>query len=119
MASLMRDRVLAPLRGLGHRVASRLRRLSRDRVWSIVLIVPSLLAIAVFVYGMIGWTGWLSLSKANDMSFDMTLRGFQNFEAVFKNIRFQLDMRNTVVFTICFVVASLVMAIASRGGSHV
>jgi glucose/mannose transport system permease protein len=88
-----------------------MRRLNRDRVLSLVLIVPSLLAIAVFVYGMIAWTGWVSLSKANDMSFDMTLRGFQNFEAVFKNIRFQLDLRNTVVFTACFVTVSLVVGL--------
>src|SRR5512140_3002422 len=98
MRRLIRDRVLTPLRTLGRRLVARFRRLNRDRVWALVLIVPSLLAVAVFVYGLIGWPGWLSLSQANDMSCDMSFRGFQNFEAVFQNIRFQLDMRNTVVF---------------------
>jgi glucose/mannose transport system permease protein len=84
-----------------------MRRLTRDRVVSIALITPSLIAVAIFVYGMIGWTGWVSLSKANNLSFDMTLQGFQNFQSVFNNARFQLDLRNTVVFTLFFVLVSL------------
>jgi glucose/mannose transport system permease protein len=85
---------------------------SRDRVISIALIVPAIALIAVFVYGMIGWSIWVSLSKANDLSFDMSLNGLANYAAVFANIRFQLDLRNTVVFTIFFVGASLVIGLA-------
>jgi glucose/mannose transport system permease protein len=88
-----------------------MRRLSRDRVVSIALLVPALVAVAVFVYGMIGWSAWVSLSKANDLSFDMSFNGLANYAAVFSNIRFQLDLRNTVVFTICFVGASLVIGL--------
>jgi glucose/mannose transport system permease protein len=88
-----------------------MRGLSRDRVVSIVLLLPAVLAIGVFVYGMIGWSVWVSLSKANDLSFDMRLNGMANYIAVFNNIRFQLDLRNTVVFTICFVGTSLVIGL--------
>ena len=86
-------------------------RVTRDRVISVALIAPSILAIAVFVYGMIAWTGLVSLSKANDLSFDMTLRGLGNYESVFSNIRFQADLRNTVVFTIAFVLVSLIVGL--------
>jgi glucose/mannose transport system permease protein len=84
---------------------------SRDRVISIVLIIPAVVAIAIFVYGMIGWSFWVSLSKANDLSFDMSLVGLKNYEAVFANQRFQLDLRNTIVFTVFFVGASLVIGL--------
>lgn len=88
-----------------------MRRLTRDRILSVLLLLPAVLAIAVFVYGMIGWSAWVSLSKANDLSFDMAFNGLANYVAIFNNIRFQLDLRNTVVFTICFVGSSLVIGL--------
>ena len=88
-----------------------MRRLTRDRVLSLALIVPSIVAVAVFVYGMIGWTIWTSLSKANNLSFDMTIQGLANFQSIFANARFQLDLRNTVVFTIFFVLVSLAIGL--------
>jgi glucose/mannose transport system permease protein len=88
-----------------------MRRLNRDRVISIVLLLPAVAAIAVFVYGMIGWSAWVSVSKANDLSFDMSFNGLANYAAIFSNIRFQLDLRNTVVFTVFFVGASLVVGL--------
>jgi glucose/mannose transport system permease protein len=89
-----------------------MRRLTRDRVISVVLIVPAVVAVGVFVYGMIGWTLWVSLSKANDLSFDMAWNGLANYEAIFSNIRFQLDLRNNIVFTILFVTSSLVIGMS-------
>jgi len=88
-----------------------MRGQSRDRVVSIALLVPAVFLIAVFVYGMIGWSLWVSLSKANDLSFDMRLNGLANYAAIFANVRFQLDLRNTFVFTIFFVGASLVIGL--------
>jgi glucose/mannose transport system permease protein len=88
-----------------------MRRLNRDRVLSLVLIAPSIIAVAVFVYGMIAWTAVVSVSNANDMSFDMSYKGFANFASIFNNIRFQLDVRNTVVFTVFFVGISLVIGL--------
>ena len=88
-----------------------MRRLTRDRVVSILLLMPAVVAIAIFVYGMIGWSVWVSLSKANDLSFDMSLNGLANYQSVFGNARFQLDLRNTVVFTLFFVVSSLTIGL--------
>jgi glucose/mannose transport system permease protein len=34
-----------------------LERLRSDRVVAILLLLPSLIAIGIFVYGSIGWTG--------------------------------------------------------------
>ena len=35
----------------------------RDRWWAVAFIAPSFLLVAVFVYGFIGWTGYVSLSN--------------------------------------------------------
>ena len=88
-----------------------MRRFTRDRVVSILLLMPAVIAVAIFVYGMIGWSVWVSLSKANDLSFDMSFNGLANYVSIFNNIRFQLDLRNTVVFTVFFVLASLAIGL--------
>ena len=88
-----------------------MRRLNRDRVISIALVTPSMVAVAIFVYGLIGWTGFVSTTKWNSLEPDYTSVGFDNFAAIFANARFQLDLRNTVVFTFFFVLASLAIGI--------
>ena len=88
-----------------------MRRLNRDRVISLVLIAPSLVAVGIFVYGMMGWTGFVSTTKWNSLEPDYTLNGLANYQSVFDNTRFQFDLRNTVVFTILFVGASLIIGL--------
>jgi len=87
------------------------RRLTRDRVLSISLIAPSILTVAVFVYGLIAWTGFVSTTKWNSLTPDYTSVGLDNFVNIFNYPRFQLDLRNTVVFTIFFVGVSLVIGL--------
>ena len=88
-----------------------MRRLTRDRVLSISLIAPSILAVAVFVYGLIAWTGFVSTTKWNSLTPDYTSVGLDNFADIFNYPRFQLDLRNTVVFTVFFVLASLAIGL--------
>jgi glucose/mannose transport system permease protein len=80
-------------------------------VISIALIAPSIAAVAVFVYGLIGWTGFVSTVKWNTLEPDYTSVGLDNFSAIFSSARFQLDLRNTVVFTIFFVFVSLAIGL--------
>ncbi len=87
------------------------RALTRDRLVAIVLIAPSILAIAVFVYGFIGWTALASVVRWNSVLPDYTFVGMRNYETLFANTRFQLDLRNTFVFTICFIAISLVLGL--------
>jgi glucose/mannose transport system permease protein len=86
-----------------------MRRLTRDRLISIILILPSVLCILVFVYGFIGFTAFSSLTKWNDLVPDFTLVGFSNYERLFENQRFQIDLNNTVVFTVLFLIATLAL----------
>jgi len=86
-------------------------RISRDRVLSLLVIAPSVVAVAVFVYGLIGWTAYISTVKWDTLRPDYTPVGLANYQSIFANFRFQIDIRNTVVFTIFFVVASLIIGL--------
>lgn len=85
------------------------RRITWERVVSILLISPSVLAVAVFVYGFIGFTGFASLTKWDDLLPDYTIVGLTNYQKLFANQRFQIDLRNTVAFTLLFLGACLIL----------
>ena len=86
-----------------------MRRLTRDRVVSLLLIAPSVLAVAVFVYGFIAFTGFSSLTKWDSLTPDFTLVGLRNYQKLFSIDRFLCDLRNTVSFTLLFLVACIGM----------
>ena len=86
-----------------------MRRIKWERIIAVLVVLPSILAIAVFVYGFIGFTGFASLTKWNNLLPDFTLVGFSNYQKLFANQRFQIDIRNTVSFTILFLFLCLVL----------
>ena len=96
------------------RIAQRGRRRlpSVDRLTSLLLIAPSIIAIAVFVYGFIGFTAFASLTKWDTLSPDFTFVGLRNYARLFSTTRFQIDLRNTVTFTILFLVLCLSLGFA-------
>lgn len=65
--------------------------------------MPSLLLILVFVYGFIGWTGYVSMSNWNTLVPDFSFVGLKNYIYLFQDFRFQADLRNTVFFTVFFI----------------
>jgi glucose/mannose transport system permease protein len=84
-----------------------MRRWDWERITSILLILPSVIAIAIFVYGFIGFTGFVSLTKWNKLLPNFSLAGLRNYQTLLANPRFRIDMRNMVVFTILFLTSSL------------
>jgi len=86
-----------------------MRRITWERVVAVLLISPSALAIAVFVYGFIAFTGFSSLTKWDTLLPDFSLVGFSNYARLFANQRFQIDLRNTVGFTLLFLIVCLVL----------
>ena len=85
-----------------------MRRITWERVIAVLLISPSALAIAVFVYGFIAFTGFASLTKWDRLLPDFSLVGLSNYQKLFALPRFQIDLRNTVGFTILFLIVCLV-----------
>lgn len=88
-------------------------RLTADRLLALLVLAPSVAAIAVFVYGFIGWSAYISVTDwsgilANNLKFV----GLQNYLSIFNQGRFQTDIRNTIVFTVLFVASTLLLGLA-------
>ena len=88
-----------------------MRQVSRDRLISLLLIAPSVILIAVFVYGFIAFTGFSSMTKWSSLTPDFTFVGMRNYERLFTIDRFLIDLRNTVNFTVLFLAACLVLGL--------
>src|SRR5918912_3012203 len=92
---------------IGRKRAGR-RLVTSDRLISLALITPSVILVAVFVYGFIGRTFYVSLVRWNDLAPDYTFVGWTNYLRLLDTERFQIDLRNTLVFTTTFIAACLV-----------
>lgn len=86
-------------------------RLNRDRALSIALVSPSILAIFIFVYGFIAWSGRVSLSNWVGLMPDYTWAGLKNYAGLMTDPRFQIDVRNTLIFTVLFVGGCLLLGL--------
>jgi len=93
----------------------------RERWVAFLMVLPSIILIAIFVYGFIGWTTIVSLSQWDGIVPNYDWAGFENFRLLFSQDggisakRFSIDLWNTFFFTIFFlllcVVGGLVLAI--------
>lgn len=81
----------------------------KDRVLSVLLVSPSILAVLIFIYTFIGWTVRVSLSKWKGLNPDYSWNGLTNYINLFSDPRFAVDIRNTVIFTGVFVVGSILL----------
>ncbi|MBA7539646.1 Melibiose/raffinose/stachyose import permease protein MelD [subsurface metagenome] len=86
-------------------------RIKGDKWTPILFVTPSIVAVGIFVYGFISWTGFISFTKWNNVLPDYTLVGFKNYQKLFANMRFQIDLHNTLVFTVVFVTFSLLIGL--------
>jgi glucose/mannose transport system permease protein len=84
-----------------------------------VALAPSFILVFIFVYVFIAYTIRISLSKSwmpGLQNFALPTPWYGTYHDLFTNFRFQADLRNTVVFTVLFlilaVVAGLFLAIA-------
>jgi glucose/mannose transport system permease protein len=87
------------------------RRFYQERLLPFLLLLPSLAAVAVFVYGFILWTTYVSFSNWNSAVMNLSFAGIKNYLYLFNDFRFQADFRNTVVFTMLFIASSLILGI--------
>lgn len=86
-------------------------RYNKDRVLAVALVSPSILAVFIFVYGFIAWSGRVSLSQWVGLLPNYEWAGFSNYANLLKDPRFQIDIRNTVIFTVLFVGGSLLIGL--------
>lgn len=89
----------------------------RERWIAFLLILPSIVLIAIFVYGFIGWTTTVSLSKWDGVEPNYSWNGLKNFEQLFSQAggvaskRFSLDLWNTLFFTVLFLLICVVVGL--------
>ena len=78
-----------------------------------LLLSPSLLLILIFVYGFIGMSLWVSISNWRSSTVDLSLSDpiMGVYDRLFSMTRFQIDLRNTLVFTILFLLASVLVGL--------
>ncbi|MEN2984969.1 MAG: sugar ABC transporter permease [Dictyoglomaceae bacterium] len=88
-----------------------MRKLNREKVIPILFILPSVILIAIFVYGFIGWTSLVSLVNWRDIFPDFTFVGFRNYIDLFQNYRFQISLKNTLIFTSLFLISSIILGL--------
>ena len=84
------------------------------RKWApVLLILPSAVLLLVFVYGFIAWTAWLSTTNFNDL-FVRELKpvGLANYLRLFEHPRFQIDLKNTLTFSLIFIPGCLGLGLA-------
>jgi glucose/mannose transport system permease protein len=80
----------------------------------LLLLSPTLIVLGVFVYGLIGWTINLSLQNKHDLLPSQGYVGLDNYTNLFTNDisdRFTHSLKNLGVFTVVFIVGTLVMGV--------
>ncbi|WP_213450289.1 carbohydrate ABC transporter permease [Rhizomonospora bruguierae] len=80
----------------------------------LLLISPSLVVLAVFVYGLIAWTVKVSMSDEHDALGSKGFVGLKNYTDLFTNDindRFTHSLKNLLIFTVVFVVGTMVLGL--------
>ncbi|HEV7759162.1 MAG TPA: sugar ABC transporter permease, partial [Acidimicrobiales bacterium] len=75
----------------------------------LLLVSPSLILLGVFVYGFLGWNLRVSLADWRGLRPSYEYAGFDNYSRLPDDTRFTDDVHNVVVFTVAFVVGTLVV----------
>ncbi|MFN3369257.1 MAG: carbohydrate ABC transporter permease [Thermus sp.] len=89
----------------------------RDRITAFLVLLPSLAAVAIFVYGFIGQNLWVSLTdwgknpaQALALRPELHFVGLENYRELFTgfvDVRFRQSVVNLIFFTLFFMAGSL------------
>ncbi|MCC9075328.1 sugar ABC transporter permease [Litorilinea aerophila] len=82
--------------------------LRSDMFIAVLVLTPSIIAVALFIYGFIGWTFYMSTVKWNSQVPDFTFVGLANWERLFSDRRFHIDLRNLVYYAAGFMTQCIV-----------
>jgi glucose/mannose transport system permease protein len=89
-----------------HRRRSRLRG---DKAIAVAVLIPSIVAVAIFIYAFIVYTFFVSVVKWPTLLPDYTFVGLDNWIRMFNDERFQIDIRNLVLFGAGFMTQCIVL----------
>lgn len=104
-------------------MAMRKRRswLSGDMALAILVLSPSIIAVALFIYSFIGWTFYISAVNWNSVVPDYTFVGLKNWTRLFSDARFHADLRNLLYYAAGFMTQCIVFGflLASLLDQHI
>jgi glucose/mannose transport system permease protein len=91
----------------------------REKLIGFLMVLPTIIVLAVFVYGFIGWTGWVSFTEWNQVQPDYSWAGFSNYKELFLTElggitarRFHIDLWNTFFFTLFFLGGCVIVGLS-------
>jgi glucose/mannose transport system permease protein len=82
-----------------------------EQYLSVALLLPSIVAVAIFVYGFVGWSVRVSLSQWKGLLPDYTWAGLSQYTYLFQDPRFFIDVRNTGLFTVGFITGCIAIGL--------
>lgn len=85
-----------------------------ERWAAVLMVLPSIILIAIFVYGFIAFTGYVSLVKWDSAAPNFTFVGLSNYQRILfgsgiESQRFYIDIRNFVSFTALFLSSCIIL----------
>ncbi len=82
--------------------------LRSDMALAVLVLSPSILAVALFIYSFIGWTFYISTVDWNSVIIDYSFVGLKNWTRLLGDPRFHADLRNLVVYAVGFMSQCLI-----------
>lgn len=79
-----------------------------DMALAVLVLTPSILAVALFIYSFIGWTFYISTVDWNSVVPDYTFVGLKNWKRLMGDARFHADLRNLVYYAVGFMSQCLI-----------
>jgi glucose/mannose transport system permease protein len=78
-------------------------------VLAFLVLLPSIIAVAIFIYGFIVWTFYISTVDWKSAVPDYTFVGLKNWIRMFGDRRFQTDIRNMILYALGFMTQCIVI----------
>nr|WP_321249808.1 sugar ABC transporter permease [uncultured Ruegeria sp.] len=75
-----------------------------------VVLAPSFVAVLIFVYGFIGWTAWVSLTRSKLLP-KYEIKGFIQYERLFDSPRWDTAINNLYIFGALFIVIAMMLGL--------
>jgi glucose/mannose transport system permease protein len=76
---------------------------------AMLVLTPSILAVAIFIYTFIVWTFYISATKWNNAAIDYTFVGIDNWQTILTDGRWLQDIRNMFFYAIGFMSQCLIV----------
>jgi glucose/mannose transport system permease protein len=121
MSNVVTPQAPARAAGVVARAEGARRPLSRDRLTAFLMLLPSIIAVGLFVYCFIAWSGWASLTNWRGLSIMPQVGpirfpagdfvGLDNYQKLFNDHRFIIDLQNNAIFTVAFLIICTVVGL--------